>query len=348
MLTLSGEMFVAHEASGTYWLRAGSLQPLHMYEMVGILIGMAMYNGITVPIDLPTFFYGDLLHERVRPLEACREIWPDVVAGLEKLTDDVLDGMDLIFPMEANGLRLDVSYEGRTREELIDTLHVHSITPIGSLSAHSSASNDSSLTVESLGLRDAWPGWKLVDADGPPEPLTPENKQDFQTRYCYWLQFGAVQPQYRALERGIRQVFNREDEALHVLAPSSTLKELVEGSQYLDIAALRAATKYERYEPEEEYINWFWEIVMAWPQEKQKKLLQFVTALEKIPFGGEKFVKFVIDERWSHDQEEGKENLPTASTCFGTLGLPRYPNKETLRAKLDMAIDYAHEGFGNG
>jgi hypothetical protein len=76
--------------------------------------------------------------------------------------------------------------------------------------------------------------------------------------------------------------------------------------------------------------------------------LQFVTALEKIPFGGEKFVKFVIDERWYYDQEEGKENLPTASTCFGTLGLPRYPNKETLRAKLDMAIDYAHQGFGNG
>jgi hypothetical protein len=339
-------MFVAHEASGTYWLRPGSLHPLHMYKMVGLLIGLAIYNGITIPINLPSFFYAQLLGKQTRSLDYCREIWPDIVSGLEKFAhltnNDVLDGMDFVFPMEANGLRLSV--RGLNMECYIP-VSVYGITHIGSTGVQD---RNTTPTVESLGISHAWPGWVFVDAEEPAEPLTLENKDNFVSIYCWWLQIGSVAPQYGSLMSGIREIFRKEDEALNILSPPYVLKELVEGSRHLDIAALRAATKYERYEPNEEYINWFWEIVTAWPQEKQKKLLQFVTALEKIPFGGENFVKFIIEERWYYDQEEGKENLPTASTCFGTLGLPRYPSREVLVKKLDMAIEYAYEGFGSG
>jgi len=40
--------------------------------------------------------------------------------------------------------------------------------------------------------------------------------------------------------------------------------------------------------------------------------------------------------------------LPTSSTCFGTLHLPRYPTKEMLERKLTMAVEMGAEGFGNG
>jgi hypothetical protein len=317
-----------------------------MYEMVGVLIGLAIYNGVTIPIDLPTFFYADLLRQPTVSLDSCKEIWPDLTAGLEKLTTDALDGLDFVFPMETNGLRLSV--KAPTEEGDVMTLPVYSITPIGPLTINGLQHRHTSPSVESLGIRNAWPGWVLVDAEGPAEPLTADNLDAFKETYCSWLQNGAVSPQHKALMTGIRAIFTDADQALQVIAPASCVKELVEGSRHLDIAALRAATKYERYEADEEYIIWFWEIVTAWPQEKQKRLLQFVTALEKIPYGGEQFVKFVIEELWYYDQEEGKENLPTASTCFGTLSLPRYTSREVLVKKLDMAIEYAYEGFGNG
>ena len=39
------------------------------------------------------------------------------------------------------------------------------------------------------------------------------------------------------------------------------------------------------------------------------------------------------------------DSLPTASTCSKTIRLPEYPNYETLKQKLDIAIKYGKEGF---
>ena len=38
--------------------------------------------------------------------------------------------------------------------------------------------------------------------------------------------------------------------------------------------------------------------------------------------------------------------LPTSSTCFGTLYLPRYKDEQTLERKLGIALEFGGEGFG--
>lgn len=48
------------------------------------------------------------------------------------------------------------------------------------------------------------------------------------------------------------------------------------------------------------------------------------------------------DER---DNAGNKARLPTAYTCYGTLLLPEYRDRETLRRKLGMALENA-KGFG--
>jgi hypothetical protein len=40
------------------------------------------------------------------------------------------------------------------------------------------------------------------------------------------------------------------------------------------------------------------------------------------------------------------ELLPTSSTCFGTLYLPRYKDEETLERKLGIALEFGGVGFG--
>ncbi|RXG71678.1 putative E3 ubiquitin-protein ligase HUL4 [Armadillidium vulgare] len=86
--------------------------------------------------------------------------------------------------------------------------------------------------------------------------------------------------------------------------------------------------------------RWFWQIMNELPLEQQKHFLLFTTGSDRIPVGGMGEMPFKIS-CW-----RGRTNmLPQAHTCFNQLVLPPYPDKETLKAKLLIAINNA-EGFG--
>ena len=75
----------------------------------------------------------------------------------------------------------------------------------------------------------------------------------------------------------------------------------------------------------------------------KRKLLEFVTASDRVPVGGIKNLQFVVQR---NGEEEGTGgHLPTAYTCYGTLLLPEYRDKEVLRERMAMALENA-QGFG--
>ena len=51
-------------------------------------------------------------------------------------------------------------------------------------------------------------------------------------------------------------------------------------------------------------------------------------------------------ERVQEDEDEDVQMLPTSSTCFGTLYLPRYKDEATLERKLSIALEFGGVGFG--
>ncbi len=63
----------------------------------------------------------------------------------------------------------------------------------------------------------------------------------------------------------------------------------------------------------------------------------------KVPHGGFKAFGFEINKAY-----EDLENLPVAHTCFNSVDLPEYPNKEILKDKLLKAILEGNLGFGIG
>jgi ubiquitin-protein ligase E3 A len=81
-------------------------------------------------------------------------------------------------------------------------------------------------------------------------------------------------------------------------------------------------------------IRWFWELVRSWDVEKQKKLLTFATGSDRVPIKGLAAVGFVIQ---CNTQDTSR--LPTASTCFNTLLLPCYSNRDQLAQKLLISIE---------
>lgn len=119
-----------------------------------------------------------------------------------------------------------------------------------------------------------------------------------------------------------------------------TLRTLVEGYKHLDIGLLQRAATYRGYNAKSQVIRWFWQTVREYPEEKQKQLLEFVTASSRVPVNGAESLTFVIEKIIG---DTG--SLPGSSTCFSTLRLPEYESMDVLRSKLDIALQHSL-GFG--
>ncbi|GAB7366598.1 hypothetical protein MBLNU230_g8583t1 [Neophaeotheca triangularis] len=335
-------MFASDPLTGKSWFKPCSLQPLHIFELFGIIVGLAVYNGIAIPVSFPKAFYGFLHSGPTNPVELIDDHWPVEARSLGSLKANELDGLDYSFPLEANGLRLSVSdyqalADGRMMMKVSDVTPIHSSHGTTSKAAVSNAvPKPNSDGVFELG----WPGWDVHKSNKPDKPLTAKILPSFIDRYTFWLAKASVWPQLHAFTTGFNQVIPQE--ARSFIRPDS-LQKTIEGDDLeLDIQALRDATRYDGYTPSDPYISDFWEIAAAWSQPEQRQLVKFVTAVERIPAGGSGSIRFEIKRAEAFDVEA----LPTSSTCFGTLNLPRYGSREVLERKLGIAVKYGVEGFG--
>ncbi|KEQ74409.1 hypothetical protein M436DRAFT_44092, partial [Aureobasidium namibiae CBS 147.97] len=189
------------------------------------------------------------------------------------------------------------------------------------------------------GLHLDWPGWRVEVADPGelPQSVTNNNRQDFVSSYSRWVMDWSIRPQFNAFAKGFYSVMNLRP---LTLLNADQFRTLVEGYNHLDIHALQKATTYNHYTANSPVVRWFWEVVKAYPQEKQKQLLEFVTASSRVPVNGAESLVFVVERS---DSETSA--LPGSSTCFGTLRLPEYESKEILASKLGIALEHSL-GFG--
>ena len=352
-------MFTTDVTTGFSYLRPGSLQPLYHFELCGTLFALAIYNGISIPVNFPEAFYAHLIHptkagifEKVT--SSIEDHWPAIAKSLDHMLADDVPGIEFSYPMEANGLRLTVlpylrqwSPVDRSRIPLT----VVEATPIfhhpeqsNSRDAQATTKSERTVVVDIDSLKYAWPGWYITKNTDTVYEVTRERVLAYTELYKRWITFGCVEPQWDAFLKGFHAVLpDFEEESF--LTPLQ-LRVIVEGSTHLDINELRAVTTYEGYDPASRYIQNFWRMVTGWDEDKQKQLLKFVTAAERIPAGGAAHLTFKIARSYP---EEGRGiPLPTSSTCFGQLLLPKYRSVEVMEEKLSQALAYGLEGFGNG
>lgn len=369
-------MFTTDSLTGVSYFRPGSLQPLYMFELFGLLAALAAYNGITIPVSFPIALYKQLLSETCTQLQDVQDGWPEVSRSLQKIENGAYQGLEYAFPLEANGLRMSINRvmlnnmrdqsEGYMNGErnLLD-LQVDEMSVMDTPATPSSSNTHQSSTHN-------WPGWRISNSHAPTPPsnleddnpttsppsepqesptppdsdLTSSTVPSYITDYTTWLTALSVLPQLTAFRKGFHSLLPHHHIAFFT---PRTLKRALEGTTTLDLASLRRATQYKDYEADEPYIQSFWAILERWPAEKQKALLKFVTAAERVPITGAGMLTFRIQEtNVVYDEVEGEweEHLPTSSTCFGTLYLPHYKDEETLERKLSVALEFGGIGFG--
>lgn len=168
--------------------------------------------------------------------------------------------------------------------------------------------------------------------------VTNKNRDEYIHDYIHQLTYKTVYNQFNAFRYGFFTCFHPK--AISLFSPSG-LKALVEGLPDISVAGLERVTRYDGgYDFFHPTIRQFWTVVHSWSQEKVRKLLEFVTASDRLPVGGVGKLVFTVQKNGM-----GDGRLPTSLTCFGRLLLPEYTSEEKLRVALEKAVENS-KGFG--
>lgn len=340
------------------WFKPGSLEPLYKYEALGILMSLAIYNGVTLPITMPLAFYRKILGLRVKTIDHIQDGWPEIAKSFKQLLawddGDVEDVMALNYEFSYNAfgatITIDMSRSqpsgpkptnmkssSKGKEKAIPAIETelqkngntnHKTTTFDFSDPNNDSDSSNNITTSSA-------------SPPTPTPVTNTNRQSFVQAYITHLTTTTINAQFTSFLRGLHTLLSPQ--ALSLFTPNH-LKLLFEGhpsTTPLTPQQWRMITKYEDYTPSDPLITWFWEILeQDLTQTQLRKLLEFVTASGRLPVSGWEGVTFIVQRNGG-----GDERLPGSSTCYGRLLLPEYSCKEVLRERLVKAVE---EGLGFG
>ncbi|KAJ5399693.1 hypothetical protein N7465_010182 [Penicillium sp. CMV-2018d] len=364
-------MFTVDTRHRISWFQPCSLEPLYKFELIGLLMSIAIYNGLTLPVNLPIAFYRKMLGLKVKNLDHIRDGWPELSQGLDTLLawkdGDVGDIFTRTyeFSFEAFGSIETIDMQKVNRDAawpLASKVKITAPAPIAGSSAWmdvpaycdpavlrspTSMPVEDATDVTSCGPASDTTAKSVSESTSlqptlPPAEeaalVTNKNRHQFVKDYIFWLTDKSIRPQFEAFQRGFNTCLDRS--ALSIFSPEA-LKTVVEGIQSIDVEELQNHTRYEGgFGPDHRVIRDFWDIIQEYPNEKRAQLLEFVTASDRVPVNGISSIMFVIQKNGVGDLR-----LPTSLTCFGRLLLPEYSSKEALAQKLDKALENA-QGFG--
>ena len=335
--------FTVDERTRMAWFLPGSMEEEWKFELIGLLVSLAVYNGLTLPVTFPKALYRKLLGEPVTELHHIADGWPDLASGLTSLLEwDEKDGS--VEDVFARTYEFSVSAFGQhvTRE-------MKQTPSPSSSSSSSSTSHRTSKTApetwpqfpKTVSLSSALPAPHESNPSEDDAPLvTAANRNAYVSDYIRYLTDVSVRPQYDAFARGFRACLHPK--SLSLLTPN-LLQSVVEGVQDIDIAELKRYTRYVGWDASHRTVKDFWSVVKRFDDRLKRKLLEFVTASDRVPVGGVKNMMFIVQRNGEEDDPAGR--LPTSYTCYGTLLLPEYRDREMLRERLGMALENA-QGFG--
>lgn len=330
-------LFTTDAQTHMSWFQPCSLEPWYKFELLGLLTSLAVYNGVTLPVTFPLALYRKLLDLPVTELQHIEDGWPSLTKGLEDLltfeddhgeveVEDVFV-ISYVFSVEALGKTIYVDMDKIGRDDEWPS-------SLGSIQ-DGETENAQSRIDEGLPLPSCAPdkcsnssapsadgssGWIALEASNEPtvthrmqdasrartnsitsqaRMVTAMNRDQYVNDYIFWLTDKSIRPQYEAFARGFYTCLDKK--ATTMLSPQ-LLKGVVEGTQEIDIDELKKTASYEGgYYEEHPTIISFWSIVRELPIEKLRRLLEFVTASDRIPVNGICTILFVIQKNGTED-----------------------------------------------
>ncbi|KAI1004803.1 putative E3 ubiquitin-protein ligase [Podosphaera aphanis] len=304
-------MFTYDEDSMLCYFNPNSFETTDQFFLVGVVLGLAIYNSTILDVALPSFAFRKLLASAPPPT-------PGMTSHAKPAMVYTLEDLAQYRPALANGFRKLLDYDGDVA---------------------STFCRDFVADVENYGQITQVP----LCPNGEKRAVTNTNRREFVDLYVRYLLDTAVTRQFEPFKRGFYTVCGGN--ALSLFRPEE-IELLIRGSdEQLDIASLRAVCKCENWGGDnsaetEPVVQWFWETFQAASPTDQRKLLSFITGSDRIPAMGA--TNLIIKISCLGDDER---RYPVARTCFNQLCLWRYSSKQKLVFMLWRAV-HESEGFG--
>ncbi|OTF70747.1 E3 ubiquitin-protein ligase SMURF2-like protein [Euroglyphus maynei] len=171
--------------------------------------------------------------------------------------------------------------------------------------------------------------------------VTEKNKKEYVKLYVNFRFTHGIEQQFRALQKGFCELVPQ-----HLLCnfDEKELELVIGGLGKIDLADWKQHTRLKHCSTESNIVQWFWQAVDSFSEERRARLLQFVTGSSRVPLQGFKALQgstgtaaprlFTI-----HLIDADTENLPKAHTCFNRIDIPPYENYDKLFEKLTQAIE---------
>jgi E3 ubiquitin-protein ligase HECTD2 len=304
-------MFTYDDDSRFCYFNPNSFETSDQFFLVGVVLGLAIYNSTILDVALPPFAFKKLLAAGPTTAPgAASHGKPSMVYSLDDLAE--------YRPGLAHGLRNLLEFDGDVETTFC---------------------RDFVVDIERYGHINQVP----LCINGDKRTVTNSNRREFVDLYVRYLLDTAVARQFEPFKRGFFTVCGGN--ALSLFRPEE-IELLVRGSdEPLDIISLRAVAIYDNWGVEDPaetqpVIAWFWQSFSSAIPKDQRKLLSFITGSDRIPAMGA--ANLVI--RISCLGEDGRR-FPIARTCFNMLSLWRYDSYERLENMLWRAV-HESEGFG--
>ena len=279
---------------------------LALLQFVGRVVGKALYEGILLHVPLAPFFLCKVIGQ------------PCVLSDLQLMNKKLYDNLMMIktYAGDVEDLYLSFSVD----EEILGEVVTRELKPNG------------------------------FDI-----PVTNENKIEYIYALADYHLNRATSAQARAFISGLADVI---DLGWLRMFNVIELQLLLSGSEEtIDVDDWEANTVWQTTDgsaPDPKLQKWFWHAVRLMTDDERSSLLKFATCCSRPPLGGFRhlnppFTIRIVENASSHEPKKSffarlfskttdKSQLPSASTCFNILNLPKYESKDQLVEKLKLAI----------
>ncbi|KJZ80401.1 hypothetical protein HIM_00251 [Hirsutella minnesotensis 3608] len=304
-------LFLYDEDSRACYFNPNSFETSDQFFLVGVVMGLAIYNSTILDVALPPFAFRKLLASA--PTRA-----QGPTAHPKPALKYTLDDLAEYKPRLARGLKQLLEFDGDVEETF---------------------ALDFVIDVERYGTSVRAP----LCSGGEQKPVNNDNRREYVDLYVRHVLDTAIVRQFEPFKRGFYTVCGGNAFSLF---RAEEIELLVRGSDAeLDIDALRAVAEYDGWESRQPdgqapVVGWFWNTFAKATPTEQRRLLLFITGSDRIPAMGAAMLTIKIS---CLGEDCGR--FPIARTCFNLLSLWRYKTRQRLEAMLWRAV-HESEGFG--